>query len=129
MNYRGTKKSGDRIDKMLGAVSFNNVPQVYAQCDIILKNSILESFSYPLLEMMATGGYVVAARNGGNAEFLKHRVNSLLFNSGEFDKAVSYIEEIVEDEELCNTLFENGLATAKSRDWSLIGDDIYNLYQ
>ncbi|MFR3431543.1 MAG: hypothetical protein ACLTTH_16335 [Holdemanella porci] len=36
------------------------VQKVYADCDILLKTSLLESFSYPPIEMMATGGYVVS---------------------------------------------------------------------
>ena len=32
---------------------------------------MVESFSYPPLEMMATGGYVIIVLNGDNKEYLK----------------------------------------------------------
>ena len=41
---------------------------IYSECDILLKSSWLESFSYPPLEMMATGGYCIVAPNDGNKE-------------------------------------------------------------
>ena len=34
------------------------------------KTSFLESFSYPPIEMMATGGYSVVVPNDGNREYL-----------------------------------------------------------
>ena len=62
MSYNAEPKDWYRVDKFLHKVPFDQVADVYNQCDILLKTSYLESFSYPPLEMMATGGYAVVFR-------------------------------------------------------------------
>ena len=59
MSYQGKPKDWYRVDRFLHKVPYSQVPDVYRQCHILIKSSILESFSYPPLEMMATGGCVV----------------------------------------------------------------------
>ena len=114
--------------KFLHRVPYGDVPGVYLQCDILLKTSILESFSYPPLEMMATGGYVVAVPNDGNAEYLRDGENCLLYEQGDLDAAVEAIERICTDAELCRVLYEMGLQTAQGRDWKRIQPQILELY-
>ena len=65
------RNPGTAWTAFLHRVPYEKTPEVYAACDILLKTSLLESFSYPPLEMMASGGYVVAVPNGGNLEYLK----------------------------------------------------------
>lgn len=128
MNYTGAKKPHYRIDRELGSVDPAMVPDVYRQCDILLKTSVLESFSYPPLEMMATGGYVVAIPNEGNREYLVDGENCLLFEHGDAHGAIERIERICSDEALRAHLRENGLATARARDWEHLEGQILSLY-
>lgn len=128
MSYTGTKKSHYRIDKDLGCVDPIDVPDIYRQCDILLKTSILESFSYPPLEMMSTGGYVVAIPNEGNREFLVDEENCLLFGQGDAQKAIECIERIASGATLRDHLRENGLATARARDWGHLEKQVLALY-
>ena len=95
---------------------------------ILLKSSLLESFSYPPLEMMATGGFAVVAKNEGNSEYLIDGENCLLYKSGDIEGAVNAIERICSDETLRNLLYEKGLKTAQSRSWKNIEKDILQLY-
>ena len=99
------------------------------QCDILLKTSILESFSYPPLEMMATGGYVVAIANEGNTEYLQDGYNCLFYPRGNRKEAVKRIEQLGTDLKLQERLYQNGLDTAKSRAWNLLQKQIIQLYQ
>ena len=80
------------------------------------------------LEMMATGGFVVAVPNGGNAEFLRDGLNCLLYDRGDIDAAVSCINRIVNDHGLRKTLYDGGLKTAEERDWSKLTDRVVRLY-
>lgn len=128
MSYQGEPKDFYYVDKFLHKVPYEEVPNVYKQCDILIKSSILESFSYPPLEMMATGGYVVAAHNDGNSEYLVHEKNCLVYKSGDIDFAVECINRIVSDEKLRITLIENGVKTAKERSWDAISNEILQLY-
>lgn len=128
MNYTGKKKPWYRIDNFLGRVPHDQISDIYNQCHILLKTSILESFSYPPLEMMATGGYVVAVPNGGNAEFLRDGSNCLLYSRGDIEAAVSCVNRIVNDDRLRETLYDEGLKTAEERDWSKLTDKVVCLY-
>ena len=129
MSYNAKPKSKYRVDRFLHQVPYDKVPQVYRQCHILLKTSFLESFSYPPLEMMATGGYAVVVPNDGNKEYLVDGENCLLYPCGKIDKAVEAIERICNDEELREKLYEGGVKTAESRDWDVIREDIAAMYE
>ncbi|MBR2767261.1 glycosyltransferase [Candidatus Saccharibacteria bacterium] len=129
LSYLGKPKAWYRVDKFYNRVPHDEVGKIYEECDILLKTSILESFSYPPLEMMATGGYVVAVPNGGNQEYLKDGENCLFYEQGDIDGGIKKIEKIVEDEELRNKLTKNGRKVAESRDWKKIEDKIVGLYK
>ena len=129
MSYNASPKEGYRCDKFLHAVPYEETPKVYGDCDILLKSSWLESFSYPPLEMMASGGYCVVAPNGGNAEYLREGENCLLYPLGEIGAAVRAIERVVSDGELREKLYRQGLETAQTRDWKDIQEGIVSVYR
>ena len=110
-------------------LSFEKVNQVYEKCDILIKSSLLESFSFPPLEMMATGGYCIVSPNDGNQEYLKDEENCLLYKVGDIDSAIQCIEKLISNQDLQQRLYENGLITAKNRDWTKFKDKILSLYE
>ena len=128
MSYNAEPKENYHVDRFFHQVPYNQVASIYGECDILIKSSILESFSYPPLEMMATGGYVVVAPNGGNREYLTDGENCLMYPLGDTDKAVEAIARICSDEKLRESLYQGGIKTAQSRDWSEIKDEILHLY-
>ncbi len=128
LSYKGTPKTWYKVDKFLHKVPYEKVSEIYHSCDILLKSSILESFSYPPLEMMATGGFVVVRPNDGNVEYLRDGENCLFYDGDNLNSAVEAIEKITNDEELRKTLFENGLKTADSRAWENFENDIIDTY-
>ena len=128
MSYNAEPKTWYRVDRFLSKVPYEKVGQVYEQCDILIKSSWLESFSYPPLEMMATGGYCIVVPNGGNVEYLKDEENCLFYQLGDIDGAVGCIKRLLCDASLQQRLYENGLATAKSRDWKNCKAEILALY-
>ena len=128
MSYNAQPKEWYQINKFLHKVSYDKVAEVYEACDILLKTSLLESFSYPPLEMMATGGYVLAVPNGGNAEYLKDEYNCLLYSAGDIERAKMQLIRICDDRTLQDRLYQNGLRTAKERNWSAVERDIMKLY-
>ena len=129
MSYSSAPKEWYRVDRFLQGVPHDQVADVYRQCHILLKTSLLESFSYPPLEMMATGGHVVAVPNEGNVEYLEHEKNCLLFEHGDIEAGVRCIERIADDAELRDTLYEGGVACAQSRDWKNIEEAVYEMYR
>jgi glycosyltransferase involved in cell wall biosynthesis len=129
VSYDGQPKSTYRFDRFFHQVPFEEMPEIYRQCHILLKSSLLESFSYPPLEMMATGGYVVAAKNDGIMEYARDGENCLLYMPGDLDAAAAALIRIMHDAALRERLYAEGLTTAHVRDWRLLTDDIVRLYQ
>lgn len=129
LSYEKEPKSWYQVDKFYHKVPHDEVGKIYNECDILVKTSILESFSYPPLEMMATGGFVVALQNDGNKEYLKDRENCLIYEQGDINDAILKIEELTSNKKLRDSLEKNGLKTAKSREWKKIEKSILSLYE
>ena len=127
MSYNAKPKSWYKIDKFLHRVPYDQVADVYRQCHILLKSSELESFSYPPIEMMATGGFVVVAPNGGNAEYIRNEENCLTYDH-HIEDGISAIKRISEDSLLRKKLEQGAKDTAEKRDWKAIETDICRLY-
>lgn len=128
LSYNAQPKEWYKVDKFLHKVPFEEVSQVYRQCHILLKTSFLESFSYPPLEMMATGGFAVVVPNDGNREYLVNEENCLLYPRGEIEKGLDAIYRICDDAELRNKLYRNGIETAANRDWDQLKGEICKFY-
>ncbi len=125
----GYVKKGYQYDELFQEVPYEQVGAVYAGADILLKTSVLEGFSLPPLEMMATGGVVVAVQNDGNVEYMEHEKNCLFYPRGDLKEAIRQIYRILDDGELRAHLIANGLQTAQSRDWKRFEPRILSLYQ
>ncbi|WP_342415700.1 glycosyltransferase [Paenibacillus sp. FSL R10-2782] len=128
LSYSGKPKEWYKVDKFLNKVPHDEVGNIYSKCDILIKSSILESFSYPPLEMMATGGISIVAPNEGNLEYLEHGENCMLYEQGNIENALYMINQVCEDEELRQRLIKNGLNTAKQREWNHIQNDVIEMY-
>jgi len=118
ISYQGYPKKWYCYDKFFHNISHNKMPEIYKQCHILLKTSILESFSFPPLEMIATGGFCVVRKNEGNVEYLINKTNCLFYDCNNIKSAIDCIEKISTNKELRKKLETNGLITAKNRDWS-----------
>ena len=128
LSYNGIPKYWYKVDNFLYKVPYEKVKDIYLQCDILLKSSWLESFSYPPLEMMATGCFCIVVATGGNREYLKNNVNCLFYELGNYKDAINCIQRLILDKSLQQTLYINGLNTAKSRDWGNFKKEIIALY-
>ena len=128
LSYEGEPKSWYRVDHFHHKIPADEVHKVYESCDILLKSSLLESFSYPPLEMMATGGFAVVAPNDGNAEYLADGDNCLLYEQGNIASAVEKINRLVEDKDLRQRLVTGAKITVHSRDWQRLEARIVKLY-
>ena len=64
----------------------------------------------------------------GNIEYLKNGENCLFYSQGNIPQAIQCLEKLCNDVELQNTLYKNGIETAKQRNWELLQNQILNLY-
>ena len=127
LSYNGLAKDWYITDKVYNRVDPKKVGQIYAENDILLKSSELESFSLPPLEMMATGGVSVVKRNFGNAEYAKDGDNIIYYNSEE--DAIAKINDLGHDFVKYQILAKNGRATAERFDWRNIREDLIEVYE
>lgn len=70
--------AGSRPDLSLFGVPYNEMPSIYASCDVIVKWSDTEGFSLPILEMMATGGIPIVNKFGGQEDMLDNGINGFV---------------------------------------------------
>ena len=129
LSYKKEPKNWYYVDNFYHKVPHDEVSKIYEESDILIKTSILESFSYPPLEMMATGGVCLVVPNLGNVEYLKDNYNCLFYQQGNIDEAVEKLEQLATDSKLREKLIKNGLETAQKRDWKKIEKDILKLYE
>ncbi|MFA6092753.1 MAG: glycosyltransferase family 4 protein [Elusimicrobiota bacterium] len=79
-----------------------------------------ETFGMAVLEAMAAGKAVVAARTGGIPEFARDEENALLFRSGDVKALSAAMRRLLEDEGLRLRLGEAGRGTARAYAWTSI---------
>ena len=79
--------------------------------------------------MMATGGYCIVVQNEGNKEYLKNEENCLIYHLGDIESAIKSINRLIIDDKLQQSLFKNGLLTAKNRDWKYYINQVIQLYE
>ncbi|MBU5364196.1 glycosyltransferase [Enterococcus devriesei] len=128
LSYRSKPKDWYHVDYFYNKISPEKVGEIYANHDILIKSSLLESFSYPPLEMMATGGVPVVVPNDGNAEYIVDKENCLTYPSGNISKAVELIEELTENDTLFKKISIGGRKTAESYTWDKKEEAILALY-
>lgn len=115
VSNNGKPKKGWRYDRFFENVPTNEMPKIYSSCDILLKMSKVESFSYPPLEMMACEGASVIRRVTGIEEYAIDGVNCLIVEN--ITEARAAVQKLMEDKELRNKLIENGYQAAKEWSW------------
>ena len=129
LSNNASPKDWYKVDKTFLKIPSEDVGAIYAQHDILIKSSELESFSYPPLEMMATGGLSVIVKNDGNAEYAVDGENVVYYESGNPKDATSKVEALVSNKEQLSYIAKAGRETALTRDWLNVSDRVIDLYE
>lgn len=87
-----------------------------------------EGFGLVLLEAMASGVPVVAARVGGIPEIVNEE-NGLLVKSGDPEALAEAISRVLEDRELRERLVEKGFETLKNFSWKKMAGEVDEVYR
>lgn len=128
LSYNAQPKDWYMVDRTYMSIPYEDVGEIYAEHDILIKSSILESFSYPPIEMMATGGLVCLAKNDGNAEYVEDDVNAVYYKEGDITDAIDKISKLVTDNKRTMKIASAGRKTAEARSWEFIATDVVKLY-
>lgn len=129
MSYKAPPKSWYKVDNIYIKVPYDKVGKIYADHDILIKSSVLESFSYPPLELMATGGVSVLVKNDGNSEYVVDGENAIYYELGDIDGAISKVEFLTKNADEFSRLAKNGRKTAELRNWDRINSKLVDLYR
>ncbi|HWW00909.1 MAG TPA: glycosyltransferase family 4 protein [Candidatus Acidoferrum sp.] len=126
----GKPKRGQRYDRLFQSVPYDQMRAVYSSCDVLLKMSKVESFSYPPLEMMACGGTAVITRFTGHEEYASDEENCFVVDIGDIPAAAKRLRQLSQDRVLLAHLQKNALHTAAQKTgWGKSIDLLQNLFE
>jgi glycosyltransferase involved in cell wall biosynthesis len=89
----------------------------YASADAFVFPSTTETLGLSMLEALASGLPVIAARTGATGEVVSEGENGVLYEPGFSESLVSAVRKVVSDEDLRSSLARNARLSAEKRDW------------
>ena len=108
-----------KYDRFFEGVNQSEMRSIYSSCDVLLKMSRVESFSYPPLEAMACGCAVVVGEVSGGIEYARDGENVLKVPMGDLAAAKAAVRKLLDNARLRNDLLEAGYATVKQWSWAV----------
>lgn len=114
--------------KFMGYLRGERLSQAYASADIFVFPSRLETFGLVVIEAMAAGLPVVAARVGGVSDMVSDGVNGYRFESGDRALLLEGVRRIASKREMMRWMGENARAYAEGQSWEAVMDEVIDLY-
>jgi glycogen(starch) synthase len=105
-----------------GFVDHGEVPRHYAAADIVCHPSLYEPLGNVVLEAMASGRPIVAARSGGLGEVFEPGTGALV-EPGDVEGIRDALRELVDDEGARGRAGDVGLATAPRYGWDKVAEE------
>lgn len=112
----------------MGYLRGERLSQAYASADIFVFPSRLETFGLVVIEAMAAGAPVVAARVGGVGDMVSDGVNGYSFASGDRAMLLEGVRRIASNQETMRWMGEQARAYAERQSWEAIMDELIELY-
>lgn len=100
----------------------------YQAADIFLATGYPEGFGLPPLEAMCCGCVVVGFTGGGAREFMRDGDTALIAEDGDVYAVVAQLNLLENDENLKETIRENGLKNAQQYDLSVTRQQLQSFY-
>ncbi|GGH80196.1 hypothetical protein GCM10011379_50710 [Filimonas zeae] len=93
-----------------------DVSDIQKEADILVVPSLMrDPFPTTVLEAMAAGKPVIATNNGGAVQAISHGETGYLIAPGDIKQFAAYMEQLIENKDLRNSLGLNGRKTYASR--------------
>lgn len=112
----------------MGYLRGERLSQAYASADIFVFPSRLETFGLVVIEAMAAGLPVVAARVGGVGDMVSEGVNGYSFESGDRAMLLEGLRKIASRRETMRWMGQQARAYAEGQSWEAIMDEVLDLY-
>jgi glycosyltransferase involved in cell wall biosynthesis len=100
-----------------GLLAGDELAAAFASADLFLFPSTTETLGMAMIEGLASGLPVVAARSGAAHEVVAEGQNGLLYEPGSDRDLVAAVRRILEDDALRSTLSRGARAAAEERGW------------
>jgi glycosyltransferase involved in cell wall biosynthesis len=111
----------------LGPVAHDDVISIFQRASVFLLPSVLEGFSFTIMEAMAAGLPVVANRMSTNPEVGQDAV--AYYDNGDHEAAARAIQQVLDDQSYASQLREAGLARIKALSWANHWEGIKGVYR
>ena len=112
-----------------GFLGGEELAAAFASADVFVMPSPTETLGFVVLEAMAAGCPVVAARAGGIPDLVSHGVNGLLFDPRDPDDAGEAIRGLLADRTRARFFAEQGRKSAESATWKRETRDLVWAYR
>lgn len=114
--------------RFLGRVDHSRLPEIYAQCDILLNGSTVDNFPGALIEGSAAGLIVISTNAGGIPFVYENRRSALLVEPGDWQGLAAAVEEVLSRPSLAAGIVAEGAAIARACDWAYVRKPLYRCY-
>ena len=88
-----------KVDRVFSAVPMKDVPQIYGDCDVLVKLSLVEGMFGPPLEMFHCGGTAIVYDVTGHEEYIEDGRNAIVVDTGDEGKVVRAIQALAASKE------------------------------
>jgi len=102
---------------------------IYLSSDIFVLPSLLEGFTLVIPEAMTAGLPVIVTDIPGSRDIIKNGVNGLLVPPSSPEALARKIIELLENDNLRNTISQNAKMESKRYDWKIIVKKYIDVYQ
>jgi len=121
------EKNLDNIIEITGRIDAEDMPEVYRQNDIFISASKLEGMSNAMLEAMASGLPIIAARCEGTEELIAE--NGLVIENATAEEIAKAIKKLIDDRQLRNQMSIAARQQAQRFTWEQIAEKYLNIYE
>jgi glycosyltransferase involved in cell wall biosynthesis len=126
--FRGTRASRSAPQvQWLGYVDDQDLPALYSAAELFVMPSLYEGFGLPVLEAMACGTPVIAARAGALPEL--GREAALLFDPENSRELAESVSRLIEDAGLRASLSEAGRERASHFSWEETTEEVWRVLE
>ncbi len=102
---------------LTGLLQGEDLAGAYASADAFLFPSTTETLGMAMIEALASGLPVVAARSGASHEVVSEGENGMLYKPGSETALVATVERLISDEDSRREMALNARAAAEERSW------------